>query len=87
MPAPTENPFYPFDSDAVHVLFTRSDGKPRDLLRKAHSLINEGATRNWDVITGERAAGVLDSFMDADDDDFVSPSGKSTPGFSNPDWS
>ena len=85
--APPENPFYPFDNDAVHVLFTRSDGKPRDLLRKAHSLITEGAARNWDVITGERAADVLDSFTGADDDDFVNPSGESPSGFSNPDWS
>jgi len=87
VPAPTENPFYPFDSDAMHVLFTRSDGKPRDLLRKAHSLITEGAGRNWDLITGERAANILDSFVGADDDDFVNPSGESTSGFSNPDWS
>ena len=87
VPAPTGYPFHPFDGDAVHVLLTRSDGKPRDLLRKAHSLITEGAARNWDVVTGERAADVLDSFMGADDDDFVNPPGESTSGFNNPDWS
>ena len=86
-PAPSGNHFYPFDSDAVHVLFTRSDGKPRDLLRKAHSLITEGAASNWDIIDGGRAADVLDTFMDADVDDYVSPSGGSTSGFSNVDWS
>ena len=87
VPAPNAIPFYPFDTDAVHVLLTRSDGKPRDLLRKAHSLIKEGAARNWDVITGERAADILDSFMGVDDDDFLSPPGEGTSGFSNPDWS
>ena len=85
-PAPTGNQFYPFDSDAVHVLFTRSDGKPRDLLRKANSLVTKGATNNWDVINGERAARILDTFMGTGDDDFISPSGGSISGISNPDW-
>ena len=86
-PAPPENQFYPFDNDAVHVLYTRSDGKPRDLLRKAHSLVTEGAASNWDIINGERAASILDTFMGADEEDFVNSSVESTSGFSNPNWS
>ena len=41
-------PLTPFTADAIEVLFTRSDGKPRDILRKANSLIERGAEENWD---------------------------------------
>ena len=70
-PAPTGNDVYPFDNDAIEALFIRSDGKPRDLLRKAHSLITEGAEKNWDIISGDRATDLLDSFVDDDDDDYA----------------
>ena len=65
------------------MLLTRSDGKPRDLLRKANSLITEGASQNWDIITADYAAALLDSFADVDDDDFVSSYGSST---TTPNW-
>ena len=77
-PAPNGDPLYPFNADAVEALFTRSDGKPRDLLRKANSLIVEGATNNWDIIDGDRATSTLDSFTDADEDYFLSSLGTST---------
>jgi hypothetical protein len=68
---------YPFDDDAIEALFIRSDGKPRDLLRKAHSLITEGSERNWDIISGDRATDLLDSFVDDEEDDYDN----SGPGF------
>ena len=80
------NQYYPFDNDAIHVLFTRADGKPREILRKAHSLITEGAASNWNIINGELAAGVLDTYAD-EDDDYANPSGASTSGYSDVNWS
>ena len=68
--APDGNDLYPFDESAIEALYFRSDGKPRDLLRKANSLVFEGAEQNWNIITGERAADLLDSF--AVDDDYTS---------------
>ena len=64
------------DDDAIEALFIRSDGKPRDLLKKANSLITEGAEQNWDIISGTRAADLLDSFVDYDEDEYAN----STPG-------
>jgi hypothetical protein len=66
-------PLLPLTKGAVEVLFTRSDGKPRDILRKANSLIDRGAEENWDLITAERAAEVLDSFVDDEGDDLLGP--------------
>ena len=43
-------PIAPFTEEAIDVLLSRSDGKPRDLLRKAFALIDHGATKNWDQI-------------------------------------
>ena len=85
-PPPNGDHFYPFDSDAIHVLFTRADGKPREILRKAHSLITEGAASNWDIIDGTRSASILDTFASDDDDDYASPYGAPSE-YSNPNWS
>jgi hypothetical protein len=63
----------PFSADTIRVLFDRSHGKPRDLLRKAHSLVQQGAEKNLDVITAEFAAPVLDSLAVAEDDEAVLP--------------
>ena len=78
-PAPAGNDVYPFDDDAIEALFIRSDGKPRDLLRKANSLITEGAEQNWDIIGGARAADILDSFVDDDEDDYTNSDPGITP--------
>ena len=67
------DPLTPFTTDAIEVLFTRSDGKPRDILRKANSLIERGAEENWETINAERAAEVLDSFVDDEGDDLLGP--------------
>jgi len=74
----TETGLYPFTEDAVDAILVRSDGKPRDILRKANALIEAGGEENWDVIDGERAAGLLDSFAADDEDEFLAPSGGRT---------
>ena len=63
------DPLYPFTADAVEAIRTRSDGKPRDILRRAHALIERGSEDNWDVIDAANATAVLDSFTLADDDE------------------
>jgi hypothetical protein len=67
------DPMAPFNDDAIQVLFDRSHGKPRDLLRKAHALVQQGAERNLDVITAEFAAPILDSLAIVDEDERVLP--------------
>ena len=63
----------------------RSDGKPRDILRKANSLVERGAEENWDTIDGERAAGLLDTWaIDDQDEDLLKPSAAIVPG--DVDW-
>lgn len=58
----------PFSDDAIEVMLSRSDGKPRDLLRKAFALIDHGAAKNWDEITADRAADILDSLSVSEDE-------------------
>ena len=60
----------PFTDDAIDVVLSRSEGKPRDVLRKAFALVEQGAALNWDSITAARAADVLDS-LTASEDDYV----------------
>jgi hypothetical protein len=69
----------PFSDDAVDVLFDRSHGKPRDLLRKAHALIQAAADSNIQVITAEYAAPVLDSLIVAEDDEVIAPTTTASP--------
>ena len=38
-PPPDGNDIYPFSEEAMEALYIRSDGKPRDLLRKANTLV------------------------------------------------
>jgi hypothetical protein len=61
--------FAPFTEDAMEILLTRSDGKPRDILRKGFALIEQGSSKNWDRIDGHRAASILDSLVSADEDE------------------
>jgi len=63
------DPLYPFTADAVGAIRTRSDGKPRDILRRAHAHIERGSEDNWDLIDAANATTVLDSFTLADDDE------------------
>jgi hypothetical protein len=59
----------PFSDEAIDVLFDRSHGKPRDLLRKAHTLIQQGSDANVNVITAEYAAPILDSLAMSDEEE------------------
>lgn len=63
------DPLYPFTAETVEAIRTRSDGKPRDILRRAHALIERGSEDNWDLIDAANATAVLDSFALADDDE------------------
>lgn len=65
-PAAEGQPFSPFTDETIKMLLDRSNGKPRDLLLKAHALIEKGSSLNWDRIDGVRAVGVLDSFTEPD---------------------
>jgi hypothetical protein len=67
--ARSDDHLFPFTSEAVDVICKRADGKPRDILRKAFALVERGSEENWDLIDGERATKVLDSFTETDDDD------------------
>jgi hypothetical protein len=62
------NDFAPFTDESFTALLDRSDGKPRDILRKAHALIERGARENWPEIDADRTRTVLDSLaLPADD--------------------
>jgi hypothetical protein len=50
-------------------LLDRSDGKPRDILRKAHALVERGARENWPQIDAERTRTLLDSLALPETDD------------------
>ena len=63
----------PFTEESVAALLDRSDGKPRDILRKAHALIERAARENWEQIEGEQARKVLDSLALPEDDEALSP--------------
>ena len=69
----------PFTPEAISVIFDRSHGKPRDLLRKAHALIQQASDRNLEAITAEFAAPVLDSLAVAEDDDAVAATAATSP--------
>ena len=62
--APADNPTYPFSKAAVEVIFARAEGKPRDVLKKARSLLDIGGAENWEEIDGDRASEALDGFSD-----------------------
>lgn len=69
----------PFSEDAIDVLFDRSHGKPRDLLRKAHALIQAASDSNIETITADYAAPILDSLIVPGDDDAISPTAAVSP--------
>jgi hypothetical protein len=81
VPAPEHEQFAPFTDEAIEVLLARSDGKPRDLLRKAYALIEQGSANNWDNVDGPRAAFILDSLATPEEDGAVAgvAAGTSTP--------
>jgi hypothetical protein len=76
--ATNDESLLPFRDEVIDVLFARSHGKPRDLLRKAHALVQQAADRNLNVITAEFAAPVLDSLA-VDDEEGVLPGPTASP--------
>ncbi|MEU3407607.1 hypothetical protein ABZ766_27175 [Streptomyces sp. NPDC006670] len=75
---------YPFTKAAVAALFGRSNRKPRDVLRKAHSVMDAAAGENLDVIEVADVSRFLDALTPSTGDE-------ATPGFPAPsgtlDWS
>jgi hypothetical protein len=73
--AQVDSPMFPFTDAAIETIYHRSDRKPRDILRKAHALVEQGSEQNWKVIDDHNAASVLDSleFPDEDPDTEVAP--------------
>lgn len=76
---------YPLTEDAVGAIFSRSNRKPRDVLRKAHGLVEAAAANNLDVIDGDAVAQYLDALGPDTDEEL----GAIVPGVvtSAPDWS
>jgi hypothetical protein len=72
-PAPADMPLHPFADETIAVLFEHSLAKPRDVLRIAHAVLEQGAESNWETITAENARRVLATFAPAESDDFVIP--------------
>lgn len=71
-PAPA-SPFAPFAEEVIDLLFDRSHGKLRDVLRKANALIERGSHQNLEVIDGPAAAAVLDSLAFDEDEGLEVP--------------
>lgn len=62
--------FFPFTHDAITCLFGRSNRRPRDLLRKAHAIVEASATRNLPRITADDVMRFLDATAPAPRDSF-----------------
>lgn len=75
---------YPFTQDAIDALFNRSNRKPRDVLRKAHGLVEAAAGDNIAVIDGDAVTRYLDAIGPETDQD-LGPV-VATPATSAPDW-
>lgn len=63
---------YPFTDGAVEALFARSNRKPRDILRKAHGLIEAAAGENIDHVDEAAVGRYLDA-MGPDTDSDIGP--------------
>lgn len=82
-PAPGD--LFPFTQDAIDAIFARSNRKPRDVLRKAHGIVEAAAADNLVVIDGDAVTRYLDAIGPDTDDDLgpVIPA----PAISSLDWS
>jgi len=67
----TSDDLYPFTQDAVAAILVNSDGKPRDILRKAHALVERGAEENWERIDGPNVDRVLAKFLAGEDGEAI----------------
>lgn len=80
-----EGDLHPFTQEAVEALFARSNRKPRDVLRKAHGLIESAGADNVDLIDADAVTRYLDA-LGPDTDDDLGPV-VVAPTTSTPDWS
>ena len=71
---------WPLTEDAIQAVLDRSQGRPREILRRAHALIAHGADQNWEQIDGASAEGFLDALVlpDDHDDDVAAPVRRAT---------
>ncbi len=60
---------HPFTDEAIVALFERSNRKPRDILRKAHGLVEAAASDNVDVIDDSGVIRYLDAIGPETDDE------------------
>lgn len=60
---------YPLTTEAIEAIFSRSNRKPRDVLRKAHGLVEAAAGDNVDIIDGDAATQYLDALGPETDED------------------
>ncbi|MFD8464917.1 hypothetical protein ACFV10_07315 [Streptomyces cyaneofuscatus] len=65
-----EDELFPFTQDAIMCLFVRSNRRPRDLLRKAHAILEASATRNLSRITADDVMRFLDATVPVPRDSF-----------------
>lgn len=80
----SEGDLHPFTQEAVEALFARSNRKPRDVLRKAHGLIESAGADNVDLIDADAVTRYLDA-LGPDTDDDLGPV-VVAPTTSTPDW-
>lgn len=76
---------YPFTAAGIQALYNRSNGKPRDILRKAHGLIESAAVQNEEVIDEDAVSRYLDAIGPDTDDDIGPIINDAIP--SSVDWS
>ncbi|MFN2503679.1 MAG: hypothetical protein ABR540_05510 [Acidimicrobiales bacterium] len=76
---------HPFTPEAIDALFARSNRKPRDLLRKAHGLIEAAGGDNIEVIDADAVTRYLDA-LGPETDEELGPL-VAAPATSTPDWS
>lgn len=80
----SEGDLHPFTQEAVEALFARSNRKPRDVLRKAHGLIESAGADNVDLVDADAVTRYLDA-LGPDTDDDLGPV-VVAPTTSTPDW-
>lgn len=67
-------PLSPFTDDAVDEILALTSGKPRDLLRAAYALVEEGAAENWSEISASQVSTTLASLdLAGGDEDVAAP--------------
>lgn len=78
-PAPDGKSLWPITNEALQAVLDRTHGKPREILRRAHALMEHAASLGWPEIDGVDAAYFLESLTlpDDHDEDMVAPTRRS----------